>query len=242
MNSGHTTTGHHGGPGASNPWQERKDRGLAASLFASLGLLAVAPRRFFEDTRGDAGIWSPLLFTGLVSTLAVLLNQLVLTVLTVTVSEPARDLVHRAEIWSGPFRITEGLDQTSFGDALQALASLQALLLVLPAIFVLTLIVTLFSSAFTHVFLLLTRTPRAHGFRGTWAVACYANGAAMLGAVPVAGDFLSVICTTALFAVGLHVVQGIGALRATLFATILPLLLFSSLLLPWGFGVLGVPV
>ena len=234
MNSGHDSTGGRIGPAASNPWEERKDRGLAAALLASLGLLATAPRRFFEGTRADAGVWSPLLFAGLVSALSALLNVLVLAILTFTLPEPALDLVYRTEIWGNPFDYGATPDGAALSDSLSAFVGLQATLLLLPVIFLFSLVGVLVAAGVGHVLLVLTRTPRPHGFRGTLTAACYANGAALLAALPLAGDILSGLGTAVLFALGLYVLQGATAVRAAVVATILGLLTLPLLLLPRG--------
>lgn len=200
-----------------------------SALLASLVLLATAPRRFFEDTKPDAGIWGPLLFVGLVTVIATLLNGLMLTALTFALPEPAVELLHRMEISMDAAQFT-GSEELPFGPALNALIVIQLLLLFLPVIFALTLLTTLLFGALVHLLLIVTRTPRPHGFRGTWAVICYANGANMLAIVPFAGDMASVICTAALFGLGLRVVQGVGVIRAALLSSILPLLVLLALL------------
>ena len=233
MNSGDDNTGARSGAAAVNPWEERKDRGRVSALIACLVLLATSPRRFFEGTRADAGIWGPLLFLSVVAALGFLLNGVVLTVLTLTAPEPALEFVYRMELW-GEASMFAGSEELPFGPTLSAIIILQVILLFLPVIFAFTLIFTPFFGALVHLLLILTRTPRSHGFRGTWAAMCYANGASLVGIVPIAGDILGVVCTAALFALGLHVVQGVGVIRAAVLASILPLLLFLSLLLPRG--------
>ncbi len=234
MNSGGDNIGTRDDPALVNPWEERKDRGLAAALLASLGLLATAPRRFFEGTRNDAGAWGPLLFAGLVSALSALLNVLVLAILTFTLPEPALDLVHRTEIWGNPFDYGATPDGAALSDSLSAFLGLQATLLLLPVIFVVSLAGPLITGGVGHVLLVLTRTPRRHGFRGTLAAACYANSASLLAALPLAGDILGGLGTAVLFALGLYVLQGATAVRAAVVATILALLTLSTLLLPRG--------
>ncbi len=232
MNSGDDSTGARSGPAVSNPWQERKDRGLAAALLGSLGLLATAPRRFFEGTRADAGVWGPLLFAGLVAALSVLLNVLVLAILAVTLPEAAFDLVNRMEVWGSPIGPTP--DGTALPNTLRAFVGLQVTLLLLPVIFLSSLAVVLTIAGVGHVLLVLTRTPRPHGFRGTLSAACYASGASLLAALPIAGDILSSLGTAAVFALGLYVLQGATAFRAAMVATILALLTLPLLLLPRG--------
>ena len=238
MNLGDDSTGAPGAAETSNPWQERKDRGLAAALFASLGLLATSPRRFFEATRVDAGVWGPLLFAGLVTALSALLNVLILAILAVTLPEPALDLVHRMEIWGDPIGFGSAPDGTGLSANLRAFLGLQATLLLLPVIFVFSLASVLISGGVGHVLLVLTRTPRPRGFRGTLAAACYANSASLLAALPLAGDILSGLGTAVLFALGLYVLQRATAVRAAVVATILALLLtllaLSTLLLLSG--------
>ncbi len=209
----------------SNPWQERKDRGRLPALAACLRLLATSPRRFFESIRPDAGAWGPLLFVGLVTVIAAALDGLVLTVLAVTLPEPVVDLLYALEIWSDSYPSEE----TPFGNALYALIAFQFLLLALPVIFVLTLLFTLVLGGIAHLLLVVTRTPRPHGVRGTWAVVCYANGAGVLTVVPFAGDIASVVWTAVLFALGLRVVQGVGPVKAAILASIVPLLALLSL-------------
>ena len=238
MNSGDDSTGAQAGTAVVNPWEERKDRGLATALLASLGLLATVPRRFFEGTRNDAGAWDALLFAGLVSALSVLLNVLVLAILTVTLPEPALDIVHRTEIWGNPFDYGGTPDGAALSDSLSAFVGLQATLLLLPVIFLLSLAGVLIAAGVGHVLLVLTRTPRPHGFRGTLTAACYANGATLLAALPLAGDILGGLGTAVLFALGLYVLQKATALRAAVVATILAFILalpsLSLLLLARG--------
>ncbi len=232
MNYGDDSTGTQDGPEVVNPWEERKDRGRVSALGASLGLLATAPRRFFEGTKPDAGIWGPLLFVGLITVVLVFLDGVVLAILTLTLPEPALELIYRMELWTDRSAFS-GPDELpfEFGPALNALIFLQSLLLVLPVIFAATLIVMLIVGALVHLLLVVTHTRRPHGIRGTWAAICYANGASLLGIVPVAGDIAAVVWTAVLFAIGLRVVQGIGAMRAALLAPILPLLWFLGLLI-----------
>ena len=232
VNSGDDNTGTRSDAAAVNPWEERKDRGRVSALVASLVLLATAPRRFFEGTRPDAGIWSPLLFVGLVTVVLVFLDGVVMTILALTLPEPALDLVYRMELWTDRSAFS-GSDELpfEFGPILNALIFLQGLLLFLPVLFALTLIVMLIVGALVHLLLIVTRTPRPYGFRGTWVAICYANGAILLGIVPLAGDVLAAVYSAVLFGIGLHVVQRIGVIRAVVLASILPLLSFLSLLL-----------
>ncbi len=229
VNSGDDSTGTGNNAEVVNPWEERKDRGRVSALVASLVLLATSPRRFFEGTRADAGIWGPLLFLGVVAVLLVLLNSVVLTILAFTLPEPALDLVYRMELSGDPSE-SAGSEELPFGPVVSAIIFLQVLLLFLPVIFAFTLIVAPVFGALVHLLLIVTRTPRPHGFRGTWAVICYANGASLLGIVPIAGDILGVVCSAALFGLGLHVVQGVGVIRAAVLASILPLLLLLNVL------------
>ena len=230
VNLGDDSTGAPGAAETSNPWQERKDRGLAAALFASLGLLATAPRRFFAETRVGARVWGPLLFAGLVSALSVLLNVLIFAILAVTLPEPALDLVDRMEVWGSPFDYGSAPDGTALPNTLRVFVGLQATLLLLPVIFLVSLAGVLITAGVGHVLLVLTRTSRPHGFRGTLTAACYANSAALLAALPLAGDILSGLGTAVLFALGLYVLQGATAVRAAVVAAILALLALSPLL------------
>ena len=170
-----------------------------------------------------------MLFAGLVTTLGVVLEAIGLTILAVTLPERALDLVNRMEISSN--EITIGGLGSALSTGISAFLGLQVLLLLLPVIFLFSLILPLLGAGLVHVLLVLTRTPRRHGFRCTWIVACYAAGANLLGAVPVAGDILGIICNAALFAIGLHILQGVSARRAAMFASIAPLLLLLSFLL-----------
>ena len=222
-----TGTGHDAAP--VNPWEERKDRGRFSALVASLVLLATAPRKFFEGTRPDAGIWSPLLFAGLLTVIYVVLGSVVFTILVLVLPEQTLDLVSTMAFRtdSSQFPTPEELP---FGPTLTVLIGFQVLLLSLPAVFALTLIVMLIVGSLVHLLLVATRTSRPHGFRGTWVAICYANGANVLGIVPIAGDILVTVCSAVLFAIGLQVVQGVGTLRAAVLASILPLLVLLALL------------
>lgn len=212
-----------------NPWEERKDRGRMVALGTTLGLLATSPRRFFEATRPEAGIWGPLFFAGLVGIISVLLNGVVLTVLTFAFPEPAVELLHRMEIttdqsrWAGP-------EDLPFGPALNLLIILQLLLLTSPIVFLFALLTLLVYGGLVHLLLIVTRTPRPHGFRGTWVAICYANGAGVLSIVPFAGDLAATMGSAVLFGIGLRVVQGAGVVRAAILASILPLLALLTLL------------
>ncbi len=229
MNSGDDSTGVRNGTEVVNPWEERKDRGRVAALVASLVLLATAPRKFYEGTRPDAGIWGPLFFVGLITIIGVLLNTVILTVLTFVLPEPAIELLYRMEISMDSSQFA-GSGELGVGPTLSALIIIQVLLLLLPVIFALTLFFMLLFGGLVHLLLIVTRTPRRHGFRGTWAVLCFANGAFLLSIVPFAGDIVSVICTAALFGLGLRVIQGVGLVRAVVLSSILPLFALLSLL------------
>ena len=233
MNSGDDSTSVDAGVEIVNPWEERKDRGRFAALVASLALLATAPRRFFKGTRADAGIWGPLLFVGLITVILVVLDGVAFTVLSLVLPEPAREVVFGVNLWPDRSAFS-GFDELpyDFGPVLNALIFLQSVLLVLPLIFAATLILMLLVGAFVHLLLVVTRTQRPHGFRGTWTALCYANGASLAGIVPVAGDIAAIVWTATLFGIGLHVVQRVGVVRAVVLASILPLLTFLSLLLP----------
>ena len=229
VNSGDDSTGAGACVEVVNPWEERKDRGRVSALVAALVLLATAPRKFFEGTRPDAGIWSPLLFVGLVTIIGTLLNTVILTILTFALPEPAVDLLYRMEISTDSSQLADS-EELPFGPTLSALIIIQVLLLFLPVIFALTLFFMLVFGGLVHLLLMVTRTPRRHGFRGTWAVLCYANGAFLLSVVPFAGDIVSIVCTAALFGFGLRVVQGVGLIRAVVLSSILPLLALLALL------------
>lgn len=230
VNSGDESTGGRSDPVAVNPWEERKDRGRASALVASLVLLATAPRRFFEGTRPDAGIWSPLLFVGLISVIYVVLGSVVLTVLILTLPEQTLDFVYTMAFRTDPSQFPTP-EELPFGPTLTVLIGFQILLLFLPVIFAVTLIATLIVGSLVHLLLVLTRTSRPHGFRGTWVAICYANGASVLGIVPIAGDILATVCSAVLFGIGLHVVQRVRVIRAAVLASILPLLTLLGLLL-----------
>ncbi len=231
MNSGDDSTSVDAGVEVVNPWEERKDRGRFSALVASLVLLATAPRKFFDGTRPDAGIWSPLFFVGLITVIYVVLGGVVLTVLSLTLSEQALESVWQTWFWTNPSQFGTS-EELPFGPTLTALIGFQLLLLTLPLIFAITLIVMLIWGSLVHLLLVATRTPRPHGFRGTWAVMCYANGAALLGIVPVAGGVLGSVCSAVLVGIGLHVVQRVGVIRATVLASILLLLSFLGWLIP----------
>ncbi len=231
MNSGDDSTGVRNGTEVVNPWEERKDRGRVSALFASLVLLATAPRRFFEGTRPDAGIWSPLLFVGLITVIYVVLGSAVFTVLILTLPEHTLEFVNTMAFRTDPAQFPN-LEELPFGPTLTFLVGFQILLLLLPVIFAGALIATLIVGSLVHLLLVVTRTSRPHGFRGTWVAICYANGASVLGIVPIAGDILATVCGAVLFGIGLHVVQRVGVVRATVLASILPLLTFLSLLIP----------
>ena len=231
MNSGDDSTGADTPVDVVNPWEERKDRGRFSALVASLAVLAIAPRRFFEGTRPGAGIWSPLLFAGLVTVAYLVLGSVVYTVLILTLPDQALEFVYQT-VWRldpSQFPTSEKLP---FGTTLTVLIGFQALLLALPAIFVVTLVATLIVGTFVHLLLVVTRTSRPHGFRGTWVAICYANGANILGIVPIAGEMLAIIYSAVLFGIGLHVVQRVGVVRAAILASILPILGFLGLLIP----------
>lgn len=212
-----------------NPWEERKDRGRVSALVASLFLLATSPRRFFESVRAETGIWGPLLFVGLVTVISILLNGVILTIMTLTLPEPALELLYLSEVSVDPSPIS-GQQELPFGPVLNALIILQALMFLLPVFFALTLFFMLLFGALVHLLLVVTRTPRPHGFRGTWAALCYANGAGLLAIIPFVGDIASVVCAAILFGIGLRFVQGVGVVRATVLASILPLFALLGLL------------
>lgn len=201
-----------------------------SALVSALALLASSPREFFGRTRVDAGWWGPLLFAGLASTVGFLLNGLVLFVLALTLPDAAFELVNRMEVFDRQADIS-GLEGTSFLQQILPFLGLQILLLLLPFVFAVSLLGPLLSAGFVHLLLMVTRSPRPNGFRGTWVAACYAAGAFLLSAVPVAGDVLAVIGSAGLFAVGLHALQGVPVLRAFLLVSILPLLLSVGTLL-----------
>ena len=230
MNSGDDSTGVRNGTGIVNPWEERKDRGRVSAFVATLALLATSPRKFFEGTRADAGWWGPLLFAGLVATLGVLLEGLVLTVLALTLPDATVELVNRLELFDERVNVS-GLEGSPFLQQILPFLGLQVLLLILPFVFVLSLLGPLISAGFLHLLLIVTRSPRPEGFRGTWVAACYAAGAFLLTAIPVAGDILAIVGSAGLFAVGLHTLQGVKASRAALLTAILPLLLLVGALL-----------
>ncbi|MCY3970690.1 MAG: YIP1 family protein [Acidobacteria bacterium] len=231
MNSGDDNTGAAAGVEVVNPWEERKDRGRFSALIASLVLLATAPRKFFEGTRPDAGIWGPLWFVGLVTAIYIVLGGVVLSVLILTLPDQALEFVYQTAWRIDPSQFPTA-EELPFGTTLAVLIVFQLLLLALPLIVAVTLIATLIAGSLVHLLLVVTRTSRPHGFRGTWVAICYANGAALLGIVPIAGDVLATVCSAVLFGIGLHVVQRVGVARAAVLASILPLLTVLVLVVP----------
>ena len=209
MTSGdHNASTGQAGREVGNPWEERKDRGRMSAFFASLALLATSPRRFFEGTRTDAGIWGPLLFVGLVTTIGLLVNGVVLTILTFTLPEPAAEVLYRTEFSMDPSQLANW-GELPVGPPLAALIIIQALLLFLPVLSALTLFVMLLFGGLVHLLLVVTRTPRPRGFRGTWVVLCYANGAGLLSIIPFAVDIVSIVYAAEPFGLGLRVVLGV---------------------------------
>ncbi len=219
-----------GGVEVVNPWEERKDRGRVSALLSTLALLAASPREFFEATRVEAGWRGPLLFAGLVVTLGVLLEGLVLVVLALTLPDPTWALINRLELFDDPATVS-GLEGIPFLEQILPFLGLQLLLLSLPFVFVFSPLVPLVCGGFLHLLLIVTRSPRPRGFRGTWVAASYAASAFLLSAVPVAGDILVIFGSAGLFAVGLNALQGIKASKAVLLAGILPLLLVVGALI-----------
>ena len=231
MNSGDDNTGAAAGIEVVNPWEERKDRGRFSALIASLVLLATAPRKFFEGTRPDAGIWGPLFFVGLVTVIYMVLGGAVVAVLILTLPDEALEFIQQMAFWVDWSQFPTA-EELPFGTTLTVLIIFQVLLLALPVIFAFTMIATLITGSVVHLLLVVTRTSRPHGFRGTWVAICYANGAIILGIVPVAGDVVSVVCSAVLFGIGLHVVQQVGVARAAVLASILPVLTALAVLTP----------
>ena len=231
MNSGDDSTGADAGVDVVNPWEERKDRGQFSALVASLVLLATAPRKFFEGARPNAGIWGPLWFVGLITVIYIVLGGVVLSVLILALPEQALEFVYQTAWRVDPSQFPTA-QELPFGTTLSVLIGFQILLLALPLVVAVTLIATLIAGSLVHLLLVVTRTSRPHGFRGTWVAICYANGAALLGIVPIAGDVLATVCSAVLFGIGLHVVQRVGVIRATVLASILPLLTILGLLIP----------
>ncbi len=230
VNSDHDNTASSAGTDVVNPWEERKDRRRLSALISALALLARSPRRFFGGTRIDAGWWGPLLFAGLASALGFLLNGLILFVLALVLPDAAFDLVNRMELFDRQADIP-GLEQDSFIRGILPFIGLQILLLLLPFVFVVSLIGPLITAVFVHLLLIVTRSPRPEGFRGTWIAACYAAGAFLLSAVPLVGDLLALVGSAGLFAIGLRALQGVPIRRAILLVSILPLLLLVGALL-----------
>jgi len=236
VNSGDDSTGAEASVDAVNPWEERKDRGRVGALLSTVALLATSPREFFRGARVDAGWWGPLLFAGLVGMLGVLLDGLVLFVLALTLPDATLELVTRMELL-GETADVSGLEGNPLLARIVPFIGLQLLLLSLPFVFVLSLLGPLISAGFLYLLLIVTRSPRPQGFRGTWVAACYAAVAFLLRAIPVAGDVLAIVGSAGFFAIGLHAIQGIKASRAALLAAILPFLLFVGALLEFLFAV-----
>lgn len=230
MNSGDDSTGVDAGVEVVNPWEERKDRGRVSALASALALLVTSPREFFRGTRVEAGWWGPLLFAGLVATLATFLNGLVVIVLALTLPEATLELVNRMEIVGEPANVS-GLEAIPFLGRILPFIGLQILLLSLPFVFIFSLLLTLVVAGLVHLLLVITRSPRLEGFRGTWVAICYAAGALLLGAVPAVGDILALAGGATLLAIGLQALQGVKAARAAVLAAILPVLLLLGALL-----------
>jgi len=230
VNSGDDSTGADAGVEVVNPWEERKDRGRVAALVSTVALLATSPREFFGETRVEAGWWGPLLFAGLAISLGVLLEGLVVIVLALTLPDATFELINRMQLFGEPAGVS-GVEGLPFLEQILPFIGLQLLLLSLPFVFVFSPLIPFICAGFLHLLLIVTRSPRPQGFRGTWVAACYAAGAFLLSVIPVAGDVLVVVGSAGLFAVGLHAIQGIKASKAALLAAILPLLLFLGAIL-----------
>ncbi len=186
-------------------------------------------------------MWGPLLFVVLVTVVGLVLNGVILTILTLTLPESAGELLYRTEFSMDPSQLAIWRDWSDLSVAprLAALIAVQALLLFVPVLFALTLFVMLLFGGLVHLLLVATRTPRPQGFRGTWVVLCYANGAGLLSIVPFVGDIASTVYTAVLFGFGLRIVQGVGVVRAVILSSILPLLALLSSLLRGGTDVLN---
>jgi hypothetical protein len=174
-------------------WESRNGVGLVRALLVTLQGSMLGPSRFFRTMRRDNGFFDPLVYAMIFGSLSIVIS--VIWELTLSAAR-------------NPF-----LESSPSGELLRMGPVLYGLTIILSPIAA-TLLV-LVTSVILHVALLVLGGAR-HGFRTSFRVVCYSQGAGMLNLVPYLGAFAGSVWNLVLLAIGLRESHETAAWKAVL--------------------------
>jgi len=174
-------------------WESRNGVGLVHALLVTLQGSMLGPTRFFRTMRRDSGFFDPLVYAIIFGSLSI-----VISVVWELALSAARNPL---------------LDSAASGELLRMGPVLYGLTIILSPIAATVLV--LVTSLILHVALLVLGGAN-HGFRTSFRVVCYSQGAGMLNLVPYLGAFVGSIWNLVLLAVGLRESHQAPAWKAVL--------------------------
>jgi len=174
-------------------WENRNGMGLVHALLVTLQGSMLGPTRFFRTMRRDRAFFDPLVYAIIFGSLSIVISV----------------------VWELALSATRNpiLDSASSGEFLSLRPVLYGLTIILSPIA--TTLLVLVTSVILHVALLILGGA-GHGFRTSFRVVCYSQGAGVLNLVPYLGAFVGSIWNLVLLAIGLRESQEVPAWKAVL--------------------------
>lgn len=204
-----------------NPWEEREERGFVRAFGETVWAVLRRPRQLFAATRPARGVKGPLLFGVLVVMAGFVVEATVLVL--VQLLSPG---LLPGELGRGPVLVIGGRELSNLPSWMASALGCQAAFLVSPILVIFYTVVLLLWSGVVHLGVVVLRraTDASAGFAGSVAAVSYGATLALAQVVPMVGDFVFVLGTVVLSAIGLQEIHGTGRLRSFVVAA-LPILL-----------------
>jgi len=206
------------------PWERRQELGFVPALVETTRQVMAAPAAFFASMPTRAGLGAPLLYGGVIGSLALVLMIATMLGLGALIQ------------WVAPSSGSASATASAPGELLLALLFWT---LATPVGMV---IILFLEAGLTHLLLMMLSGAR-EPFEATFRVSCYARGVTLLMAVPLVGWVVGPVWLVVVRVIGLGAAQRCGGGRAAaavlvppLFCCCVQLLLFVAV---FGFAALA---